>query len=228
MNMVKKVISKLFMGSIALALSACGNEQADQNQQGPTSHIQVNSAEAATAASYKTIFQNSVFLGDSITEGLSYHDILDEANVMGDAGKTTELALENIDDLTKRNPKFVFIMLGSDDLLLPPQITDNPMQYSLNYYEKLIEGIKGKLPDAAITVLSVTPVKPEMEKEFPGYKNINDYNQGLKELAAKEKVEYMDLSPLFADNKNLHTSDGVHFKPEFYTRMLGLLKDQVK
>lgn len=225
--MVKKVISTLFMGSIALALSACGNEQAGQNQQSPTSHIQVNPAEAAIAASYKTIFQNSVFLGDSITEGLSYHDILSEENVIGDAGKTTELALENIDDLTKRNPKHIFIMLGSDDLLLPPQITDNPMQYSLNYYEKLIEGIKGKLPDAAITVLSVTPVTEKVEKETPAYKHISEYNHGLKELAAKQKIAYADVSSIASDDQDVFTSDGVHFKPKFYTRMLDLLKDQV-
>ncbi|GED69577.1 lipase [Brevibacillus reuszeri] len=225
--MVKKVISMLFMGSIALALSACGNEQAGQNQQSTSSHIQANPAEAATAASYKTIFQNSVFLGDSITEGLSYHDILEEANVMGDAGKITELALEDIDDLTKRNPKHVFIMLGSDDLLLPPQITDNPMQYSLKYYEKLIEGIKRKLPEASITVLSVTPVTAEVEQETPAYKHISEYNHWLKELAAKQKIAYADVSSIASDDQDVYTSDGIHFKPKFYTRMLDFLKDQV-
>ncbi len=76
-------------------------------------------------------FQDSVFLGDSITEALSFHDVLDEANVLAGAGKTAEFALEDIDELTKRSPKHIFIQLGSDDILWP---TDDPKAYSLAHY----------------------------------------------------------------------------------------------
>lgn len=210
--MFKKIILALVIGSTALTLAACGNGQNPQN------------------VTYKTIFKNSVFLGDSITEALSYHDILDEFNVVAGAGKTTELSLMSgdVDKLAERNPQHVFIMLGSDDILLPPQITDNPKQYSLKFYAELIDSIKEKLPKASVTVLPVTPVTPEAEKVEPRYKNINDYNQGLKELADKKQVGFSDLSSIFADSPNLYSSDGIHFKPEFYTRMLDLLKDRVK
>ncbi|MCC3372894.1 GDSL-type esterase/lipase family protein [Cohnella sp. REN36] len=221
MFMFKKIISTLFIGSIALTFAACGN---GQNPQSVTSQAQVNET------AYKTIFQYSVFLGDSITEALSYHDILEEFNVVAGAGTTTELSLEggDVDKLAERNPQHVFIMLGSDDILLPPQITDNPKQYSLKFYAKLIDSIKEKLPKASITVLPVTPVTPEAEKLEPRYKNINDYNQGLKELANKEQVGFVDLSSIFTDSQDLYSADGVHFKPKFYTRMLDLLKDRVK
>ncbi|WP_338042501.1 GDSL-type esterase/lipase family protein [Paenibacillus ginsengarvi] len=228
--MFKKIISTLVIGSTALTFAACGN---GQDPQSATSQPQVNKTaplEKSNNTSYKTIFKNSVFLGDSITEALSYHDILDEFNVVAGAGTTTELSLEggDVDKLAKRNPQHVFIMLGSDDILLPPQITDNPKQYSLMFYAKLIDSIKEKLPKASITVLPVTPVTPEAEKVEQRYKNINDYNQGLKELASKKQVGYVDLSSIFKDSQNLYSSDGVHFKPEFYTRMLDLLKDRVK
>lgn len=210
--MFKKIILALVIGSTALTLAACGNGQNPQN------------------VTYKTIFKNSVFLGDSITEALSYHDILDDLNVVAGAGKTTELSLAggDVDKLAELNPQHVLIMLGSDDILLPPQITDNPKQYSLNFYAQLIDSIKEKLPKASVTVLPVTPVTPEAEKVEPRYKNINDYNQGLKELADKKQVGFADLSSIFADSPNLYSSDGIHFKPEFYTRMLDLLKDRVK
>ncbi|HBU82145.1 MAG TPA: lysophospholipase [Paenibacillus sp.] len=228
--MYKKVISTLFIGSIALALAACGN---GQNTQSKAPMAEVNETaplEKSNNTSYKTIFQHSVFLGDSITEALSFYDILDEFNVMAGAGTTTELALEAgyVDKLAERNPQHAFIMLGSDDILLPPQITDNPKEYSLKFYAKLVDSIKEKLPKATITVLPVTPVTPEAEKVEQRYKNINDYNQGLKELASKKKVGFVDLSSIFADSQDLYSSDGVHFKSEFYTRMLDLLKDQVK
>jgi hypothetical protein len=229
MIMYKKMMATFLMGSIALTLAACGVEENGQNETPPTQATQTGHMEDANPASPKSIFKQSVFLGDSIIEGLSYHDILDEFNVVAGAGMTTELALVggDVDKLAERNPKHVFIMLGSDDLLLPAQITNNPKQYSLAFYSKLIVGIKEKLPKASITLLPVTPVTEEAEKLEPRYKNINDYNQGLKELASTEQIGFADLSPLFVDSSDLYSSDGIHFKPEFYFRMLDLLKDRV-
>ncbi|MEK3837613.1 GDSL-type esterase/lipase family protein [Paenibacillus sp. FSL R7-0128] len=228
--MFKKIILPLVIGSTALTLAACGSGQAPQTV---TSQPQANDTaqvEKSNQTSYKTIFKNSVFLGDSITEALSYHDILDEFNVVAGAGKTTELSLMSgdVDKLAERKPQYVFIMLGSDDILLPPQITDNPKQYSLKFYAELIDSIREKLPEASITVLPVTPVTPEAEQVEPRYKNISDYNQGLQELADKQQVGFADLSSIFDDGQHLYSSDGIHFKPEFYTRMLDLLKDRVK
>lgn len=219
--MRKNFIAFLLIGIIALSLAACGNQG-----KGPERSATDQEQEAVPAtAEYKNVFQTSVFLGDSITEGFSFHDVLDEANVLAGAGKTAEFALEDIDELAKRNPKHVFILLGSDDILWP---TDNPKEYSLTQYAKLIGTIKDKLPSAAITILPVTPVTAEAEQKEPRYRNIEDYNQGLKELAAKEQVGFVDLSSIFAGNPNLHDADGIHFKAEFYPLMLDLLKDQVK
>lgn len=230
---MKKIVTTLLLGSITLALAACGNESASPDLQQPTPQAQkqVTESKGSVETAYQELFQNSVFLGDSITEGLLHHDILDESSVVAGAGTTTELSLlgGDVDKLAERKPQHVFIMLGSDDILLPLQITDNPKQYSLKFYAELIASIKEKLPKASITVLPITPVTAEAEKKEPRYKNINDYNQGLKELAEKENIRFVDLSPIFStDSDDLYDSDGVHFKPEFYTRMLDLLKDQVE
>lgn len=224
MNILKKMKLTLLIGIVALSLAACGNPEGGEKP-GAVTQEKGASPAATEQASYATLFQTSVFLGDSITEGLSFHDVLDEANVLAGAGKTAQFALEDIEDLVKRQPKHIFIQLGSDDILWP---TDNPKEYSLTHYAQLIGTIKEKLPDAAITILSVTPVTAEAEKEEPRYRNIADYNQGLKELAAKEQVGLVDLSPIFAGNPDLHDTDGIHFKAEFYPLMLDLLKDQVK
>ncbi|MFU1794448.1 GDSL-type esterase/lipase family protein [Paenibacillus azoreducens] len=224
--MNKKIYSTLLAGSIALALGACGNQSAAEQPQKQGSQAQ--SQEASTGAienSYKLTFQNSVFLGDSITEGLSFHDVLNEENVLAGAGKTAEFALEDIDELTKRNPKHVFIQLGSDDILWP---TDDPKAYSIKNYSKLIGMIKEKIPQAKITLLSVTPVTEDAIKQEPRYKNIGDYNQAVKELANQEGVGFIDLSPIFSKGSDFYDSDGIHFKPDFYARMLELLKEQVK
>ncbi|TDL57185.1 lysophospholipase [Paenibacillus dendritiformis] len=225
--MAKKLISTLLIGSIVFTLAACGKESGSPQPQNPAPQAQQQEGGSAksTEASYRSIFQDSVFLGDSITEGLSFHDVLDEPNVLAGAGKTAEFALEDIGELTKRSPKHIFIQLGSDDILWP---TDDPKAYSLAHYATLIGSIKEKLPQAKITILSVTPVTAEREKEEPRYKNISDYNQGLKELAEKEQVGFVDISPIVADHPDLYDEDGIHFKAGFYPFMLDALKDAVK
>lgn len=224
---MKKIVTTLLLGSITLALAACGNESTSLSLQQPTPQTQEQATESkgSVETAYQALFQNSIFFGDSITEGLYFHDVLKEENVLAGAGKTAEFALQDIDELTKRNPEHIFIQLGSDDILWP---TDNPKEYSMKNYAKLIEMIKEKLPQAKITLLSVTPVTTEAEKQEPRYKNINDYNQGLKELADKEHIGFTDLSPIISNGTDQYDSDGIHFKPEFYARMLDLLKDQVK
>ncbi|GAA0389876.1 GDSL-type esterase/lipase family protein [Paenibacillus motobuensis] len=223
---MKKMIMILLLGSLTLSLAACGNESAGPQQPTSTAQGQTTDSKGLTETPYQSIYKDSVFVGDSITEGLSFHDVLKEGNVLAGAGKTAEFALEDINELTERNPKQVFIQLGSDDILWP---TDNPKEYSIQNYVKLIGLIKEKLPQTQITLLTVTPVTAEAVKQEPRYNNISDYNQGLKELAEKENIGFVDLSPLFTSGSDaLYDSDGIHFKPEYYTKLLDLLKDQVK
>ncbi|MFO1445044.1 lysophospholipase [Bacillus sp. Bva_UNVM-123] len=225
---MKKIVTTLLLGGMTLALAACGNESASSNPQQPNPQAEEQATESKGSAetAYQALFRTSVFFGDSITEGLSFHDVLEEENVLAGAGKTAEFALEDIDELIKRDPEHIFIQLGSDDILWP---VDNPKDYSMKNYEKLIGTIKEKLPQAKITLLTVTPVTVEAEKLEPRYKNINDYNQGLKEQSEKKNIGFVDLSPIFSNGSDdLYDSDGIHFKPEFYKRMLDLLKEQVE
>jgi len=223
---MKKIVTTLLVGSLTLALAACGNESAGPQQPTSVAQGQAANSKGLTEIPYQSIYKDSVFVGDSITEGLSFHDVLKEGNVLAGAGKTAEFALEDINELTERNPKQVFIQLGSDDILWP---TDNPKEYSIQHYTKLINMIKEKLPQTKITLLTVTPVTAEAVKQEPRYENISDYNQALKELADKENIGFVDLSSIFTSGSDdLYDSDGIHFKPKYYTKLLDLLKDQVK
>jgi hypothetical protein len=227
MDMNKKIVTSLLIGSIAAALAACGSDAPEKQAQETASQTQErgNAAASAPEDSYQRTFEDCVFLGDSITEGLSFHEVLDEKNVLAGAGKTAEFSLEDIGELTKRNPKQVFIQLGSDDILWR---TDDPIAYSMKNYAKLIGMIKEKLPQTRITLLSVTPVTEEAVKMEPRYQNIGRYNQAVKELAGKEGASFVDLSPIFSGGSDFYDADGIHFKPEYYTKLLELLKEQAK
>jgi len=229
-KMLKKVCICLMIGAIALTAAACtdkGTEKTSNTVTQNTAH------EKKSEDIYKSIFKNSLFFGDSITEGLNYQELIDDTNVIADAGKVTVMALdEDVDKVVEKNPEHIFMSFGINDLLMPMDLEgnpiDNPVKYSIDNYSKLIQKVKGKLPNVKIHILSVTPVTDKALQEFPQYKHINEYNAKLKELAKAEKAEYIDLSPIFDKDTNLHDEDGVHFKANYYTELLDLLKSSVK
>lgn len=122
MKMGKK---KLGMMILALLASAYGNNGQPNAPNGESEDFSSGESEdgvASKSISYEKLYQTSVFLGGSITEGLSYHDVLDEENVLAGVGKTAEFALkEDVDRLVSRMPEHIYIQQGSDDILWPKQ-----------------------------------------------------------------------------------------------------------
>lgn len=217
---MKNTALGMLLIAIVLLVAACGNQT---NGGGAAA----TSEPKPTAVNYKELYRASLFLGDSITEGLTYHDVLNKENVLAGAGKTAEFTLmeDDVEQLAARKPEHVYIHLGSTDILWP---TDNPKEYSLKQYAKLIDAIKAKLPDAAISLLSVTPVTAEAQKKEPRYANIADYNEGLKALAAEKQAKYIDLTSLVAEHNDLYDTDGIHFQAEFYPFLLEYLSEYSK
>lgn len=209
--MTKKIFLSVLIGIFVIFATACGNKQNEKQT------VTVDAKEQ-----YKSDYHKSVFLGDSLLIGLS--DVLKDPNVIANAGATALFALEEVDKIANIKPENVFIMLGSDDLLMP---VDNPKEDSLKHYAKLIEKIKGKLPNTKIHVLSVTPVTKEAMKVEPRYKNIPDYNKALENMAVTEKIDYIDLSPIFEKHQNLYIEDGIHFKASFYPLLLNHIKEHI-
>ncbi|WP_306008657.1 GDSL-type esterase/lipase family protein [Bacillus sp. MMSF_3353] len=228
--MFKKVCVCLLTGTIALSAAACvdggGTKKSTESSQG-TLH-----EKESKDSKYKSTFKDSLFFGDSMIEAISHYEILDEKNVLGSAGGATMFALDEVENVVKRKPEHIFMNFGSNDLLLPMDLEgkpiENPIKFSTDNYSKLIQKIREKLPNVKIHLLSVTPVTDEGVQKEPRYKNINEYNVKLKELAKAENVEYIDLSSIFENNKNLHDQDGVHFKVDYYKLLLEQLKGSVK
>ncbi|WP_155590486.1 GDSL-type esterase/lipase family protein [Lysinibacillus cavernae] len=210
--MTKKIFLSVFIGILAVFATACGNNQIEK---------EIVVADAKNP--YKSFYGKSVFLGDSLLIGLS--DVLEDSNVIANAGATALFAIEEVDNIVNQKPEHVYIMLGSDDLLFP---VDNPQKDSLENYVKLIEKIKGKLPNVKIHVLSVPSVTREAIKVEPRYKNIPDYNKGLEEMAVIEKIDYIDLSSIFEKNQGLYKEDGIHFKSDFFPIYLNHIKKHIE
>jgi lysophospholipase L1-like esterase len=192
---MKKLLICFLVGIFLLGITACGNETTDQDKD--------------VAAQFK----NSVFIGDSITEGFVFNEILPKDSVIGGAGTTAFLVYDEIGGLAQKKPDHVFIMLGSDDMLWPK---GDPKALFETSMTKLVEKIKEETPNTKIYLESITPVTQEALKEEPRYKNIDDYNALLQELANKLSVNYVDIGALARKHPDLYAEDGIHFKKEFY------------
>ncbi|OZB98927.1 GDSL-type esterase/lipase family protein [Paenibacillus sp. XY044] len=213
--MKKKMGFILLTGAIACSISACSSSGGNGTVL-PDTTSSVHDQDADTEANAtQSVFSSSMFVGDSFVEKIAKW--VDKSQTIANAGATAQFAIEDVDQIAAQKPQHVFIMLGSNDLLMP---VDDPIANSMNHYAKLIEGIRKNVPNVSVHVISVTPVTDKVLKEESRYKQIPDYNRSLKQMAAKEKADYIDLSSIFQMDSDLHAEDGVHFKDEFYPLFL--------
>lgn len=175
-------------------------------------------------SNYKNVFSHSLFIGDSITEGLSFYQFVNKSNVYSKLG----LTLQNADGVfkyyDKNPPQVIFLMFGANDL----EINGNDT-FFLENYTNLIQSLKMKWPDAHVYIQSILPMAPHAEQKYNYLNNqrIVKANSALKTLAAsEEKITYIDVrSVLVGVKKDLYERDGIHFKKEFYTMWLDYLTE---
>ncbi len=184
-------------------------------------------------------FDDAVFIGDSLTEGLRLFTPLEDyasfycevgsalagvyshkfVNVLGyEEQKTVFEALK----ATK--PKKIYILLG---------INDGPEFELADDYEALytafINDLNKELPESTIYIQSVMPVSKI--KEFNSkFKNgpIYEYNKRLEKIAVNNKAYFLPVFELFTDDsgylKANITPDGVHLYQDYYKDWLSYLK----
>lgn len=192
---------------------------------------------AASEKRDEAYLTSSVFIGDSITTGLSgYHFVPDE-NVLADIG----LRIDNITDKTVSNPRYsepvdvmtaissiqpenVYILLGSNGV----SWLDGDKMYTA--YSDFVDSIREALPNADIYIISITPVgtmKENIESVDSGRvlnSEIDAFNERLFNLANEKGVAYLDVnSELKDENGKLPddvTSDGMHFNKKTYEKFV--------
>ncbi|TCC96156.1 GDSL family lipase [Pedobacter hiemivivus] len=172
-----------------------------------------------------------VFLGNSITERGEWQEILSDSKYpivnRGIGGDNSFGILARMDEVLTTKPKAIFLMDGINDLF-----RKLPYDVSINNYKRIIRMIKAKSPKTKIYIESALPINEEMTKE-PYTKGRNVMvpvlNAKIKQLAKEEKVTYIDIVPLFQDEKgNLKkevTMDGVHLKASAYIDWVAYLKE---
>ena len=132
---------------------------------------------------------DTVFLGDSITEGGLWHELFPASATRqrGIGGDTTAGVLARLDPIAQAKPRQVFLLIGTNDLFFgvsQGEIVANVVQ--------IVERLHSASPETSIFVQSVLPRAARYQQR------VESLNAAL-EKAVAGKATWINLYPLFLD-----------------------------
>lgn len=175
-----------------------------------------------------TINSHTIFIGDSITEGLASYGLIDDKQVIAKKGLTVKKAEKEIEEIVNENPENILILLGANDLVYGM----SSEEYATNYAQFLRE-LKNRLPNVQIYLQSIFPVTEKIETKRPmmGNTRIDEFNNALKKIAMEQGVYFLDLTTIFKDEngrmREEYVADGIHLKYKSYQMWLDYLKKNI-
>lgn len=155
-----------------------------------------------------------VMLGNSLTHGCEWHELLGMPNVVnrGINGDIVQGIKERIEPVLAGHPAKIFLMSGANDV--SHHLTADSIAGAI---EDLIIYIKEKTPTTKIYLQSMLPIN----NSFNRYKNmagkeqvIRDINARLEPMTKRQGITWINLYTHFTDaDGNLRqdlTNDGLH------------------
>lgn len=169
-----------------------------------------------SSASYRTVFGNAVFVGDSVMTGFDvYMGLPNNVNVFAEVGAFMDKHLPSvIDSVIARNPQYVFIRYGINEM----GTTTAEADAFASRYKGYIQKLKDSLPDAKIVVLGISPVGSVAVAKNARFGMVSEYNTRIKAFCQEIGVAYYENSELFINNASLYSKDGIHFSKELYQK----------
>ncbi|HTS45244.1 MAG TPA: GDSL-type esterase/lipase family protein [Puia sp.] len=171
-----------------------------------------------------------IFLGNSITEMGRWDKLTGDSTVVnrGIGGDITYGVLKRLDDIIRRQPSKLFILIGINDIgkdIPDAVITDN--------IRKIIRRVQNESASTIIYLESILPVNPD-RTNFPQHYDKNQHivstNALLKNLAAETKINFIDTHSFFSDEegklKKEYTIEGLHINPKGYDAWIKFLKEK--
>lgn len=161
-----------------------------------------------------------IFIGNSITDGGEWSETFNDLQFKnrGISGDISAGVLNRLDEVAKRKPAKVFLMIGVNDLarnISPDSIVKNILL--------IASYLRQETPSTKLFIQSILPVKDIFNK-FPSHtskaKQIKEVNDALNKNAATKHFTYIDLYGSFCNEegklKPELSNDGLHLKGEGY------------
>lgn len=172
--------------------------------------------------------EDIVFLGNSITDGGEFQELLDRTDVKNRGISSDEIngVRERLYQVTKWHPRKIFLLIGINDIshgLSIKELTDR--------YGALVKDIREQSPQTKLYIQSVMPINNSFNryKNLKGRENmIPQLNMELQKIAKENGAEYIDLWGELSDNKGRlkrsFTGDGLHLNGKGYKAWMKAIK----
>lgn len=193
-----------------------------------TTEVTVTTTEAVTTtqppAQYvqgdPSYFDDALFIGDSRTVGISEYGTLQNADYFCNTGLAPSKILDEkvsgktlADTLAGKKYGKIYLMIGINEV-------GNPYDNTTADIEKAVSAIREAQPEALIFLEANLHVTKSAQSNAITNERINELNARIAALADGRTTFYIDVNPLFDDDKgNLRddcTSDGVHVLAKYY------------
>lgn len=202
---------------LAITVLAAGAFMSAAAQDAAAAKPKYNELYYQRASLFETLGVDSttiVFLGNSLTHGCEWHELLKMPNVVnrGINGDIVEGISERIGSVVKGRPAKIFLMTGANDVS-----HDLSADSIITAVGQLIDYIKTETPTTRIYLQSMLPINNSFGryKKMAGKEEvIRTINAGLQPLAQEKGITFINLYPYFCDEEgNLRkdfTNDGLH------------------
>ncbi len=162
-----------------------------------------------------------VMLGDSITFGVEWNELLSRDDIVnrGIIADTTEGFRNRLDNVYSLKPELCFIMGGINDICLGIPVNEIAANFS-----RIITSLKNhNIRPVIQSTLYMTKDMPEWETVN---KKVDELNYLLKKISSDENVCYLDLNDVLSDKNSLvseHSYDGLHLSGSAYAKWRNLI-----
>lgn len=160
----------------------------------------------------------SVMLGDSLTHWGLWSELLPFKSVLnrGIAGDTIEKVATRLDAVVQARPKVVFVMMGTNNLYQPVDVSALAQRYV-----QVVQEIRRNQIEP---IIQSTPFVGSQYADAGAFnQRVTQLNAKLVQYAQAENLRFIDLNAAMPNTDAYRLADGIHFNAAAYTQWAALV-----
>lgn len=165
----------------------------------------------------RTLFANTIFFGDSMTQAIGEYGFLDMTNIVYQRSATIDVLITKIPEVAATLPKQVVIFTGLNDCNHYTDIAD----YRRDYVT-MLQQLKTSITGVKIIVSSLLSPSDALGQVRADLVRAPQFDQELRSICQENDVTYVD-STWIVRQKN-YLDDGIHMNRTFYRVWFRYLK----
>ena len=165
--------------------------------------------------SYRQVFDNVYFMGDSLMEGLHAYNILNPSRLTTQVSAGLSHLEQHMNSVINARPPVLIIHYGLNAI----STSDAQIDAFVQRYATDIRKMKKARPQTRFIISLLFPINTNIAGA-PRFKAVGKFNNALKKMCKSLSVEYLDSSALINANKQYYEPDGIHMKYSFYGNWL--------